>query len=101
MTNDIQNQMIFGLKSNQSFSLLHFLHNKHFCLLKTLTESDWKEQGMILFFTLVLIQTRYWLSLGSLQCVDEIGEPVDWVIMYKLPIVGNKTKGKKLTGEVR
>ena len=35
---------------------------------------------------------------GGLQCLDESGNPVDWLILYKLPNSLNKPKGKSLRG---
>jgi mRNA-degrading endonuclease YafQ of YafQ-DinJ toxin-antitoxin module len=40
---------------------------------------------MEVYFLLFLIQANYHLLHGAVQCVDETGAKVDWVIIYKLP----------------
>ena len=40
---------------------------------------------MKLQLILLLIQTNFHLLRGAIQCVDEAGAKVDWVIVYKLP----------------
>jgi hypothetical protein len=42
----------------------------------------------------LVVQTSHWPASGALQCMDDSGKPVDWLVLYKLPQASSKNKGK-------